>query len=607
MKNESESAIAQRPQYSGNPPRRARAGKVSKMLKMALPYAFPILLFSVLVNLLRLTVPLYMLQVIDRVVSSESIETLVSISMVAFGALAASALLSNSSAQIQAQLGAWLDETLFGSVVLETLESDTPIEPLKSGGPVRELGQLRQFFSSPTISSLLEVPWSFVFIAILFYLHPYLGILACIAFFVLLSISILGEHITQSRIREGQQEKEASIQALVAAVQSSEAVKAMGMQARITRVLNRRNLEASAKLASASRGTTLVQNLTRFLRTLAQITVLGMGAYLVLENEATIGTMIAGSILLSLALSPVDKAVGSFKSLRIASRSVDLLNNQLSGATKPEDTATLPLDSGISISLRQAMYMPPSLRRPVLRPLSLEIAAGECIGVIGPVASGKTTLCRMLVGAIAPSNGSLRANDIEITRLTGEEFGRHVGYLGQGELPLYGTISDNISRFEPGDAVETEGAIAAAARLAGVSEAILGLPRRFRTIIGRSGVDELSPGQVQQILIARTFYKDPSFLVMDEPTSYLDKAAEAALIGAIEAAKKRKATIVLVTQRTNLLSKCDRLLYLHDGNLVTVGNREQILREISQGVVAPGPRRIGESDQRLSGRERRQS
>ncbi|SDJ97012.1 ATP-binding cassette, subfamily C, exporter for protease/lipase [Aliiruegeria lutimaris] len=562
------------------------------MMAKVWPLALPVVLFSILVNLLRLTVPLYMLQVIDRVLSSESEETLVSISIVAFAALATSNFLSTSIALMQNQIGAWLDEKLYRNVVKNTLGPSVPADPRSAGGPVRELGQLRQFFSSPTISTVLEVPWSFVFIAILYYLHPTIGMVATAAAIILLTISIVGESSSQPRTREGQREKEMAVGALEAAVQSSDAVRAMGMTDRIADKLHKQNVETSGKMTKASRGTTIIQNSTRFLRTLAQISILGTGAYLVLQNEVTMGTMIAGSILLGLALSPVDKAVGSLKALTGMKRSVEMLNNQLAVELTPADAASLPLKGGISISVRQAMFMPQGQRRPVLRPVSLEIAEGESIGIIGPVAAGKSTLCRLLAGATAPSSGSVRANDVELVRLSGEAFGQRVGYLGQAEEPLVGTITENISRFESSSGTDTDAAVAAAAKLAGINEAILALPQRFSTTIGRGADAVLSRGQIQQILIARTFYKDPSYIVMDEPGAFLDKTAEGALIAALDAARGRRATIVLVTQRANLLNKCDRLIYLREGSLVTVGDREQVLRELSQGNVNPGPRRI---------------
>ncbi|NDR57032.1 type I secretion system permease/ATPase [Aliiruegeria sabulilitoris] len=562
------------------------------MMTKVWPLALPVVLFSILINLLRLTVPLYMLQVIDRVMSSESEETLVSISIVAFAALATSMFLSTAIALMQNNIGAWLDEKLYRNVVKNTLGPTGPTDARSAGGPVRELGQLRQFFSSPTISTVLEVPWSFVFIAILYYLHPTIGMVATVAAIILLTISIIGESSSQSRTREGQREKEMAVAALETAVQSSDAVRAMGMTDRIADKLHRQNVETSGKIAKALRGTTIVQNGTRFLRTLAQITILGTGAYLVLQNEVTMGTMIAGSILLGLALSPVDKAVGSLKALTGMKRSVEMLNNQLAVELTPADAASLPLKGGISISVRQAMFMPQGQRRPVLRPVTLEIAEGECIGIIGPVAAGKSTLCRLLAGATAPSSGSVRANDVELVRLSGEAFGQRVGYLAQAEEPLVGTIAENISRFESSSSADTEAAIAAAAKLAGISEAILALPQRFSTTIGRGGDAVLSRGQIQQILIARTFYKDPSYIVMDEPGAYLDKTAEAALIAALDAARERRSTMVLVTQRSNLLNKCDRLIYLREGSLVTVGDREKVLHELSQGNVNPGPRRI---------------
>ncbi len=576
--------------------KKEKSGIVATIFKKLVPFAIPILAFSVFTNLLRLTVPLYMLQVIDRVMSSESVETLVSISIVAFIALLASALLANAISQTQMTIGAWLDETLFSRVASASMKPRIHNNQYLSSRMMRELGQLRQFFASPTIMCLLEVPWSILFIAILFWLHFYLGAVATVAFGALLFTSIIGELLTQKRVADGQREKEKGMAALAAAAESSEAVATMGISGRLIDRLNTNNLNASSKLIGGMRWTIQVQQLNKFLRTCAQIAILGVGALLVLQAEVTMGTMIAGSILLGLALSPVDKAIGSFRSIRGALDSVAFLDTQLSLSNERGITTTFTLEGGCSLSLRQAMFMPPGARRPVLRPLSLEIPAGRSVGIIGPVGSGKSTLCRMLVGAIPPTSGSVRVNDVEISRVVGESFGAHVGYLPQNEPPLPATIEENISRFATGEDVETKRAVVEAARLAGVNEAIMNLHQKYETRIGAGGFEALSSGQIQQVLIARTFYNNPSLIVMDEPATSLDKTSEEYLADAISKAKKRGATIFFVTQRQSLLNKCDTLIYLRDGNLVTVGAREQVLREIAKGDISPGPRKIAENE-----------
>ncbi len=570
------------------------SGPVKGLLRKLMPFAVSILLFSIFVNLLRLTVPLYMLQVIDRVMSSESTETLVSISIIAVMALIASAILSHVSAQVQMTAGAWLEESLFGKVAKTTLDrggtnTKEPAERL-----ARELSKLRQFFSSPTLMTLLEVPWSVFFVAILFWLHFYLGAVASVAICVLFAVSIVGELLAQPHMRGGQSEKEQGIKSLAVAAEASDALRAMGATDRLVANLNKSNTSGSETLAKGMRWTILVQQVTKFLRTCAQISILGVGALLVLQQEITTGTMIAGSILLGLILSPVDKAVSSFRSIRSARDSIDILDSRLAQSNDTEKFDIGASGEGVSVSLRQAMFMPQGSRKPVMRPLSVEFQPGTCIGILGPVGAGKSTLCRMLVGAISPTSGSVRINDVETAQLIGSGFGSRVGYLPQDEPLFPGSIEENISRFDDVSRTEVKLAVTEAARAAGVNETILGLKNQYETRIGATGIAHLSYGQMQQIRIARTFYGDPSLIVMDEPAVSLDKSSEECLADAVAKAKKRGATIFLVSQRQNLLSMCDTLLYLRDGTLVTVGAREQVLKQIAEGNLSPGPRRIAD-------------
>lgn len=564
-------------------------------MRPALPLLGAVAGTSIFINLLRLTIPLYMIQVIDRVLSSESRETLVFITLIAAAALLTHALLSGAMQVLQARIGAWLDERLFPPLANARLSPGPVARPGQPNG-LREAGRLRQFFTSPTLSTLLEAPWTVVFVAILFLLHPTIGSLALVAALVLLALAVADAVLVQGRRRKAEDQKGAAAMAVAGAAAGGEALRAMGMSEPMMRRLVAQNLQASAMLDRATQRGAALQSGTRFLRMLAQVAVLGAGGYLVLQGEITTGTMIAGSILLGLALSPIDKAVGAISVVREVIRSAGAVDADLSRPAEGSGTAAPARDGGVTLTLRQAMAMPQGARRPILRPVTLDLAPGRMLGVIGPVAAGKTTLARMIVGAMRPTNGSVHLNGVDAHRAFGPEMGALTGYVPQQPPFFDGTIGQNIARFdETGDPVDTARRVSEAAVLAGVHEAILALPQRYDTVMDRGGQSPLmSRGQVQQVALARAFYGGPRLLVLDEPATGLDKAGEMALVAALKRLREGGATIVVVSQRPGIVQVCDQLLHLRDGNVVDLGPPERVIARLGEGEVQGRPRRLPE-------------
>ncbi len=564
------------------------------MMRPALPLLGAVAGTSIFVNLLRLTIPLYMIQVIDRVLSSESRETLVFITLIAGAALLTHALLSGATQILQARIGAWLDERLFPRLAAARLTPGPGPRQGQANG-LREAGRLRQFFTSPTLSTLLETPWTVVFVGILFLLHPTIGSVALVAALVLLSLAVADAILVQGRRRNAEEQKNAAAMAVAGAAAGGETLRAMGMTERMARRLVVQNLHASGVLDRATQRGVALQSATRFLRMLAQVAVLGTGGYLVLQGEITTGTMIAGSILLGLALSPIDKAVNAISVVRDVIRSAGAVDADLSRAPEGAGKATLTREGGVTLTLRQAMAMPQGARRPILRPVTLDVVPGQMLGVIGPVAAGKTTLARMIVGGLRPTNGSVLVNAVDAHRAFGPELGAMVGYVPQQAVLFDGTIGQNIARFDDaGEPVEVARRAAEAAVLAGVHEAILALPQRYDTVLERGQSPQLSRGQLQQVALARAFYGAPLLLVLDEPATGLDKAGEAALSAALKGLRDGGATIVVVSQRPALVQACDLLLHLRDGNVVDLGPPDRVISRLGEGDVQGRPRRLPE-------------
>jgi PrtD family type I secretion system ABC transporter len=574
-------------------PRSLTKGPVTKMLVQAAPAVAPVFAFSVLINLLRLTVPLYMLQVIDRVLSSESSETLAFLTILAVGALVTSGILVAMSSHVTSAIGAWVDERVYPRLVVRALLAPANVNPQTSTSGLRDVGQLRQLLSGQALATLFEIPWTVVFLAVLFLLHPNLGLLATAAAVILLVVASLDQAFVQPMRMAAQQEKEIASKGVERAAFGSDAIKAMGFHERLAASLARDNATTSAALDRATRRAATIQAYSRTIRTVAQVAVLGTGALLVLAGEITTGTMVAGSILLGLALSPIDKAIGTISSLRMLGGIVARLNWQLQRdePAKPASPA-VPETGDYKLVLRQATFMPEGMRRPVLRPLNFEVEAGDVLGVFGPVGAGKSTLARLLAGVIQPSAGTVLLNDVSMAQMSGSEVRDRFGYLPQQGTVLPGTIVENISRFAEGEASAIAKAAAKAATMAGVHNAILGLPDGYETRL--NGIDDvvLSQGQLQQILIARTFYGDPDLIVLDEPTIWLDKSAEESLSALLQSAMDRRATLIMVTQKPSLLKLCGRLLHLRDGRVVDLGDKAEVLERVGAGNVTGQPRRV---------------
>jgi PrtD family type I secretion system ABC transporter len=554
-----------------------------------------VLAFSFFVNLLILTSPIYMMQVYDRVLISGRVETLLFLSLMAFVALAVLGVLDGVRGFLLVRLGRYLDGVLRDPVLVNSIAQS-------EGGrigrrrPLDDLTTMRNYLGSPGILPFIDAPWVPFFVAIIFLLHPWLGVLAVGSALILIGVTLFNDHFSKTLLRKAAAQQAMASEFAAQAMQNSEVVQAMGMREAISRRYRRFVDEQGGASQEAGDVGSASQAASKTIRIAVQSAALGLGAYLVIKGELTSGGMIASSIILGRALAPVEQGIGSWKQFIAARDAYRSLKEFLGAIPADEDRLSLPDLEG-RVSVEDVSYKLPDGDKPILRKISFELEPGTALALVGPSASGKSTLCRLLVGAVAPSFGHIRIDGADVTALRPDDARRSIGYLPQTVELFAGTVKDNIARLGEVD----DAAVVAAARMAGCHELILRLPNGYETEIGARGAF-LSGGQRQRIGLARALFGNPRVLVLDEPNSNLDQEGEAALKDAIVAAKQAGVTIIVVNHRSTLLQPIDKLGVIRDGVLERFGDRDDVLRDMMQAqpvskptlvqspVVAGGPK-----------------
>jgi PrtD family type I secretion system ABC transporter len=525
---------------------------------------------SLFLNLLVLVSPLYMFQVFDRVLPSGHVETLVALSVVAGFALLVFGLLEVIRHQALVRISTWLDRRLAEPVLAASVGEALAGRAIDAQA-LRDLAQLRAFISSEGVFPILDAPWTLAFIAVIWLLHPWLGVLALLGTVLLCALALGSEIVMRAPLAEAQERWMAAQRRSETVLRNAEVVHAMGMLPALLRRWHADNDRALEQHAQASDRGAAIIGMAKFLRLFIQIGILGLGAYLVLGGELTGGGMIAGSILLSRALAPVEQAIGAWKGLVAARASHQRLQALLRRHPEAAPALRLPAPEG-HLSVERLVFTPPDGDRPILKSLEFELAAGEVLAVVGPSGSGKSTLCRLIAGIWAPASGHVRLDGAEVHTWDRADFGRHVGYLPQDVELFAGTVRDNIARMT----AAPDEAVIEAARVAGAHDMILRLRAGYATEIGPQGA-ALSGGQRQWIGLARAMFGKPRMVVLDEPNASLDQAGEAALIDAIGRLKARGTTVILVAHRPSLLVHVDKLLVLREGAAVLFGPRDEVL------------------------------
>jgi PrtD family type I secretion system ABC transporter len=530
-------------------------------------------LFSLAINLLLLVPPLYMLQVFDRVITSRSQETLFALSVAALAALALMACLDALRARLLAVAGIALDRML-GPRVLEGLLSRLHGTDFASG--LRDVNTLRSFLVGNGVMAIFDAPWLPLFILIIFFFHPLLGVIAVAGAMTMWLLAFLNERFTRRPLERVQAESRRASRFIDASARNSEVIGALGMLPAVTRRWARLN---DAALREQIQATTIggrFSSGTKFARQLIQTAMLAAGAYLVVEQHVSSGIMIAGTILLGRALAPVEMLVASWKGLVEARAAWKRLNELLTKNPAAAPATDLPVPAG-RLDVERVAF---SLKdRAIIRGASLGLAPGESLGIIGPSASGKSTLARLLVGVWKPASGTVRLDGADVASWPREKLGPHIGYLPQDVELFTGTVAENIARLgEPDPA-----AVILAAQRAHVHELILRLPKGYDSEIGEGG-QALSPGQRQRIALARALYGNPRFVVLDEPNANLDHDGDQALLRTLHGLKEEGVTLVIIAHRPSLLGSVDKMLVLRDGAVEAFGPRSEIMSRVTRPV-----------------------
>ncbi|MFO1146884.1 MAG: type I secretion system permease/ATPase [Alsobacter sp.] len=570
----------------GRPAAASARGTLGKFLRSFRTAFIGLALISAVVNLLVLNGTVYMLEVYDRVLPSKSVPTLVGLSVLALALFAVQGLLEMLRGRALAEIGASLDES-YGSSVYEAVVR-LPLVGRNGGDglqPFRDLDQIRNFLGGQGPNALFDLPWMPIYIAVAMGFHPWIGLTTLAAALLLTAIAILAEVLSRGPAQEAAGTAVSRNALALASRRNAETIRAMGM----SRALGERwRLAHMAHLSANLRANHVagsLASLSRTLRLILQSAVLGVGAYLAIRGEVSSGSMIACSVLLSRALSPVELAIAHWKGF-VASRDawgrLDLLLRDAGDAAEP---LRLPAPRE-SLQLEGVFVNAPGGARSILADVSFTLKAGQGLGIIGPSASGKSTLARAITGVWPVSRGAIRIDGAELSHWSPEQLGPHVGYLPQDVELFAGTVAQNIARFEPDAPPEK---IIAAARAAGVHELVLRLPAGYDTVIGEGG-ETLSGGQRQRLGLARALYGDPFVVVLDEPNSSLDAAGEEALTAAIAGVRERGAIVVIVAHRPSALAAVDRVLLLAEGRVQGFGPKDEIVARVVRPAGEAAPR-----------------
>lgn len=538
-------------------------------------------LFSLAINLLMLTVPLHMLHVYDHVLTARSSITLLFLTLLAAGLLAALGLLELFRSRILVRVGVQLDhdfgERLFSAAVSDKLRgrADNPAQAL------RDLDTLRGFVSSGALPILFDAPWTPIFIVVTFLLHPLLGLIALAGAIVLLLTALINESTTRKRSQTANVETIAAAGFADSALRNAEVMEAMGMTPALVNRWQRKHrvaVDGHAMVADRSGGFVAI---AKFWRPFLQVGMLAGGAWLAIDNIITPGVMIAASIIMSRALAPIEGTIGSWRTFLSARSAYHRLRETLTRHAEQPPRMPLPDLKG-ELAVSNLFVAAPRSVKPILRSVSFTLSPGAALGVIGPSASGKSTLARALVGAWPAVSGEIRLDGAALPDLDRARIGRQIGYLPQDIELFDGTVAENIARFgEP----DTE-VVLAAAHLTDLHNAILRLPQAYDTQIGPGG-EALSGGQRQRIALARAVYGCPALVILDEPNANLDAEGEDALLGTIVALKKQGSAVIVIAHRPTIVGAVDNILVLRDGAVDMFGLRAEILARVARPVVPP--------------------
>ncbi|NHB97817.1 type I secretion system permease/ATPase [Photorhabdus stackebrandtii] len=534
-------------------------------------------LFTAFINLLMLVPSVYMLQVYDRVLPSGNEITLLMLTLITLGMFTMMGMLEYIRSMIVIRIGSQLDMKLNNRVYTASYESNLKNGTTDAGQMLNDLANIRQFLTGNALFAFFDAPWFPIYLLVIFLFNPWLGLLALVGALVLIALAALNQWLSSQPLSEASQLSLRSASLASTNLRNAEVIEALGMLP----VLRRRWFGLHERFLNfqriASERASVINSVTKTVRMALQSLILGLGGWLAIDGHITPGMMIAASILMGRALSPIEQLIQAWKGWNGARLSWQRLTNLLEQQPERKPGMSLPAPKG-NLAVDKVSAAPPGRNsKVVLQDISFTLDAGDVLGLIGPSASGKSTLARLLVGIWPAQEGVVRLDNADIYQWNKDELGSSIGYLPQDIELFGGTIAENIARF---NVVEPEKVVKAAQK-AGVHELVLALDKGYDTVIGAGGVG-LSGGQKQRIGLARALYDEPSLVVLDEPNSSLDEAGERALNEAISQLKAQGKTVIVITHRMSLLSQTNKILLLVQGKMKMFGSSQQVIAALSQ-------------------------
>lgn len=545
-----------------------------------------VMVFSCIMNALMMTVPLYMLQVYDRVFASSSLDTLFYLTLIAIAALVILSVFEKIRSLILVATSNWLDNQLSPEALKRSGDE------LISGNVyphqvLRDITQVRQFLCGQGMMALMDAPWAPIYLIVIYMLHPVLGFISTIGAIVLFLLAVFNEIATRQPLQKANELSQQSQFQINMTLRNAETIQAMGMMPRLIDKWFSQNADALNYQSIASARSSTIISVTKFLRLAIQVIMLGAGAYLVIHNHVTGGIMIAATIILSRALAPVEQAIGTWTQLTQSRSAYERLKEYFKQSQNREQSLSLPRPAGY-LHVQQLTYSIPGANNYLLQKIDFKLQPGEILVILGPSASGKTSLSRLIVGALKPTEGSVRLDGADVFTWQREDFGQHIGYLPQSIELFPGTVKENIARMQNGSDEE----IIKAAQKAFVHQMILKFPQGYETELKDAGA-RLSGGQRQRLALARALYGNPSLLVLDEPNASLDVEGEENLIKTLLAEKEAKKTIILISHKPSVLQIADKVLILKEGKIELFGTREEVVQRIRSAQKANAPQTSG--------------
>lgn len=529
--------------------------------------------FSMFINVLQLTFPIYMLQIYDRVLSSYSMPTLFVLTLAAVICLIVMALLEFTRSRLLVRCGVAIDHALSRTVLDSVIKQSALLGVKPDQATLRDVNLVRNFFGGNAIFTLFDIPWTPLFLAVIYFLHPMLGMVATAGAILLIILAIVNEKITRQPLDAANTVNGFSMKYVETARRNARTIRSMGMLEGVASRWSEYNDTVTKLQTQSSRRAGLVQSLSSWLRQSMQVFIYGVGAWLTLEGASTAGCMIAASIIMGRALAPVQMGIGSWKSMveaRGAWKRLDALLSQPEEKEQmdlPVPTGNLAAE-GVSFAIGQSV---------ILRGINFNLEPGESLGLIGPSGAGKSTLCRLLLGIWPANAGAVRLDGADVFTWDKEKLGSYIGYLPQ-DIELFPvSIAENIARMGEVDS----DAVIEAAKQAGVHELILSFPKGYDARIGEGNV-VLSGGQRQRIGLARALYNKPKLIILDEPNSNLDDEGERALVASWPLLKAQGTTLVVVSHKPSLLSGVDKILMLKEGQQVMFGPRDAVFKKLME-------------------------